>query len=172
MCLRYANLERKLGEIDRARGIYVHGSQQVNPEADASNFWSSWHDFEVAHGNEDTFREMLRVKRSVQDMFGMTFYAGLAGAGGGGAQHAADRTGPDRPGAGGEPAGQGVAESSMAMLERQALAAAAAAGAPEEAPAGVGTGTGLSGFVSAGVVGDDRKDDEPVKDADEIDIDC
>ena len=24
-----------------------------------------WNDFEVAHGNEDTFREMLRVKRSV-----------------------------------------------------------------------------------------------------------
>ena len=169
--LRFAQLERKLGEIDRARAIYTHGSQFADPKRQRA-FWAEWNEFEVTHGNEDTFREMLRVKRSVQDMFGMTFYAGLAGAGGGGAQHAADRTGPDRPGAGGEPAGQGVAESSMAMLERQALAAAAAAGAPEEAPAGVGAGTGLSGFVSAGVVGDDRKDDEPVKDADEIDIDC
>ena len=24
----------------------------------------AWHDFEVSHGNEETFREMLRVKRS------------------------------------------------------------------------------------------------------------
>ena len=28
-----------------------------------------WHDFEVQHGNEDTFREMLRIKRSVQAQF-------------------------------------------------------------------------------------------------------
>lgn len=27
MCLRFASLERKLGEIDRARAIYAHGSQ-------------------------------------------------------------------------------------------------------------------------------------------------
>lgn len=29
-------------------------------------FWETWKEFEVAHGNEDTLREMLRVKRSVQ----------------------------------------------------------------------------------------------------------
>ena len=29
MCLRYANLERKLGEVDRARAIYIHGAQEV-----------------------------------------------------------------------------------------------------------------------------------------------
>jgi pre-mRNA-splicing factor SYF1 len=28
-----------------------------------------WHDFEVKHGNEDTFREMLRIKRSIQAQF-------------------------------------------------------------------------------------------------------
>ena len=31
MCLRYAQLETKLGEIDRARGIYSHGSQFSDP---------------------------------------------------------------------------------------------------------------------------------------------
>ena len=31
-----------------------------------ASFWKTWHDFEVHHGNEDTFREMLRIKRSVQ----------------------------------------------------------------------------------------------------------
>ena len=28
-------------------------------------FWDAWKDFETEHGNEDTIREMLRVKRQV-----------------------------------------------------------------------------------------------------------
>merc|ERR1711917_221520 len=28
-------------------------------------FWNKWKDFETEHGNEDTIREMLRVKRQV-----------------------------------------------------------------------------------------------------------
>jgi len=31
MCLRFAALERKLGEIDRARSIYAHASQFCDP---------------------------------------------------------------------------------------------------------------------------------------------
>ena len=69
MCERYANLERKLGEIDRARAIYVHGAQQVDPASEGDTFWTTWHDFEVAHGNEDTFREMLRIKRAVRAVY-------------------------------------------------------------------------------------------------------
>ena len=33
------------------------------------SFWKVWQEFEVRHGNEDTFREMLRIKRSVQAQF-------------------------------------------------------------------------------------------------------
>ena len=32
MCQRYADMERKLGEIDRARAIYVHCSQICDPK--------------------------------------------------------------------------------------------------------------------------------------------
>ncbi|CAK9877717.1 unnamed protein product [Sphagnum jensenii] len=64
MCIKYAELERNLGEIDRARAIYIHASQMADPRSDAE-FWVKWNDFEVQHGNEDTFREMLRIKRSV-----------------------------------------------------------------------------------------------------------
>ena len=35
----------------------------------AKSFWKAWQEFEVRHGNEDTFREMLRIKRSVQAQF-------------------------------------------------------------------------------------------------------
>jgi pre-mRNA-splicing factor SYF1 len=68
MCLRFAALERKLGEIDRARAIYAHASQFCDPRVNAK-FWSEWSDFEIATGSEDTYREMLRIRRSVQAQF-------------------------------------------------------------------------------------------------------
>uniref|UniRef100_A0A7S2S6V0 Pre-mRNA-splicing factor SYF1 n=1 Tax=Mucochytrium quahogii TaxID=96639 RepID=A0A7S2S6V0_9STRA len=74
MCLRYAEKERKLGEIDRARGVLRFGSQFADPRTVLS-FWKTWNDFEVAHGNEDTFREMLRVKRTVSVQYKATNYA-------------------------------------------------------------------------------------------------
>ena len=70
---RYAALEQKLGEIDRARAIYVHSATLAHPQRDR-DFWTLWNDFEVAHGNEDTFREMLRIKRSVQAAFSNTHF--------------------------------------------------------------------------------------------------
>ena len=69
MCLRFAQLERKLGEIDRARAIYAHASQFCDPRVHANGFWKEWYDFEIETGSEDTFREMLRIKRSVQAQF-------------------------------------------------------------------------------------------------------
>ena len=68
MCLRFAALERKLGEIDRARAIYAHASQFCDPRT-SPEFWAEWHAFEIDTGSEDTFREMLRIKRSVQAQF-------------------------------------------------------------------------------------------------------
>ena len=68
MCLRFAALERKLGEIDRARAIYAHASQFCDPRVNPK-FWAEWNSFEIETGSEDTFREMLRIKRSVQAQF-------------------------------------------------------------------------------------------------------
>ncbi|MBE7182295.1 MAG: hypothetical protein INR71_14020 [Terriglobus roseus] len=68
MCLKFAEMERRLGEIDRARAIFAHASQFADPRADGG-FWKKWEEFEVQHGNEDTFKEMLRVKRSVVVLF-------------------------------------------------------------------------------------------------------
>ena len=102
MCQRYAQLETKLGEVDRARSLYSHGSQFSDPRVSAGailqeysfilslifllpslppflpsslsfqttkSYWKAWQEFEVRFGNEDTFREMLRIKRSVQAQF-------------------------------------------------------------------------------------------------------
>jgi pre-mRNA-splicing factor SYF1 len=46
MCLRFAEMETKLGEIDRARAIYGHCSQMCDPRV-TPEFWQSWKDFEV-----------------------------------------------------------------------------------------------------------------------------
>jgi pre-mRNA-splicing factor SYF1 len=67
-CLKFADMEKRLGEIDRARAIYGHASQFCDPRTSPS-FWSKWEAFEVQHGNEDTFKEMLRIKRSVQAQY-------------------------------------------------------------------------------------------------------
>ena len=68
LVLQYSNLERKLGEVDRARAILIHGSSMADPQRQQF-FWKEWNDFEVRHGNEETFREMLRIKRSVAASF-------------------------------------------------------------------------------------------------------
>ena len=68
MGTRFANLERKLGEIDRARSIYAHTSQFCDPRIQ-KEFWTEWNQFEIDHGSEDTFREFLRIRRSVQASF-------------------------------------------------------------------------------------------------------
>ena len=74
--MKYSELETKLGEIDRARGIFSHGSQMSDPRTSKS-YWKAWQEFEVRHGNEDTFREMLRIKRSVQAQYNTQVWVNL-----------------------------------------------------------------------------------------------
>ena len=68
IALRFADLETKLGEIERARAIFSYASQFCNPQTQIS-FWELWRDFEARHGNVETFKEMQRIKRSVQTEF-------------------------------------------------------------------------------------------------------
>ena len=71
MGLRFAKMERKLGEIERARAIYQHMSQFCNPRIreNEEQFWSIWEKFEVYHGNEDTYSDYMRAKRTVELRF-------------------------------------------------------------------------------------------------------
>eukprot|EP00607_Mallomonas_marina_P000396 CAMPEP_0182435792 /NCGR_PEP_ID=MMETSP1167-20130531/77658_1 /TAXON_ID=2988 /ORGANISM="Mallomonas Sp, Strain CCMP3275" /LENGTH=772 /DNA_ID=CAMNT_0024627215 /DNA_START=266 /DNA_END=2584 /DNA_ORIENTATION=- len=75
LCLEFADMERKLGEVDRARAVLQHGSQFADPRRDKERgYWRRWKEFEEAHGNEDTFRDMLRVKRSIETAFSQVNY--------------------------------------------------------------------------------------------------
>ena len=66
MGIRFAKVERKLGEIDRARAIYANLAQFCNPEAaPGDKFWKIWEQFEFFHGNEETMKDFMRAKRTV-----------------------------------------------------------------------------------------------------------
>jgi len=137
MSMNYADLERKLGEIDRARAIYVYASQLADPRSDPE-FWNKWHEFEVQHGNEDTFREMLRIKRSVSASYSQTHfilpeYLMQKDQGKLTLEETVDTL-----------KRAGVPEDEMAALERQLAPAAASGTALKD-------GMRALGFVSAGV---------------------
>lgn len=65
LCLDFAEMETKIGEVDRARAIYAHGSQFADPKREL-NYYVKWQEFEEEYGNEDTYREMLRIKRTME----------------------------------------------------------------------------------------------------------
>lgn len=73
LCLDFAEMETSLQEIDRARAVLTYGAQMADPRRN-DEYWNTWNEFEIEHGNEETFREMLRVKRSVEASFSTVNY--------------------------------------------------------------------------------------------------
>jgi pre-mRNA-splicing factor SYF1 len=67
----YAKLEMNLGEIERSRAVYVYISQFTDPRDDMESLWEEWQTFEVEHGDKETYKEYLRVKRSVEAKYQM-----------------------------------------------------------------------------------------------------
>ncbi|OEU21332.1 TPR-like protein, partial [Fragilariopsis cylindrus CCMP1102] len=65
LCLDFASMETSLQEFDRARAVLTYGAQMADPRRN-EEYWKAWNEFEISHGNEETFREMLRIKRSVE----------------------------------------------------------------------------------------------------------
>ncbi|RHY72741.1 hypothetical protein DYB30_012332, partial [Aphanomyces astaci] len=74
----FCRFETLLGELVRARAIYAHIGQCCDPRQHEDSFWSKWHAFEIEHGNEETFLDMLRIKRSVQMLYATVNYIGTA----------------------------------------------------------------------------------------------
>ena len=59
--ITFASIEKKLGEIERSRAIYIYLSQFSDPnnKENIENFWKVWEEFELSHGNEDTYKDDL-----------------------------------------------------------------------------------------------------------------
>ncbi|VFQ63782.1 unnamed protein product [Cuscuta campestris] len=143
MCLKYAELEKSLGEIDRARVLYKYASNYADPRLDPI-FWNKWNDFEVQHGNEETFREMLRVKRSISASYSQTHHILPELLMQKDQMQTLEEAKDVLKQA-------GVDEDQMAAIEKQLLAAPTS----NEAAQPRDRGSRVVGFVSAGVVGSD-----------------
>ena len=77
LCLDFSKMETNLQQYDRARAILAYGAQTADPRR-LPEYWKAWNEFEIAHGNEETFREMLRIKRSVEAAFSTVNYNATA----------------------------------------------------------------------------------------------
>ena len=76
LCIEFAETEKRLGDLDRARTIFQHGCQFANPKREP-DYWIKWKSFEESHGNEETFRDMLRLKRTIDTKYAQINYAAL-----------------------------------------------------------------------------------------------
>ncbi|KAI3644650.1 hypothetical protein MP228_010814 [Amoeboaphelidium protococcarum] len=64
LAMDYIAMELKLGEYDRVRSLYEYTSQMCDPQVHPQ-FWTEWEQFEVEHGDEDSYKDMLRIKRNI-----------------------------------------------------------------------------------------------------------
>lgn len=68
--LKFIAFETAQNQFTRVRALFQFVTKLGNPEADKfKKIWSDWEEFEVKHGNESTFKEMLRFKRQVKVEF-------------------------------------------------------------------------------------------------------
>lgn len=66
--IKFADVEIQLNEYERARELLKYGGLQQSPVKN-SKLWEFWSEFEVNHGNKDTYKAMLRIKRQASDEF-------------------------------------------------------------------------------------------------------
>lgn len=71
ICLQYAHLEASQSEVPRARALYAFGAQLLPVEANGA-IWEQWAALEQELGDEVSYREMLRVKRGVEQTHKMS----------------------------------------------------------------------------------------------------
>lgn len=79
-CIRFAKLETKLTEYDRARSIYIHGTQYADPSI-FKDYWDEYENFEKSHGTKENYKEMLSQKNLAAARFNKTTHIGIAAEG-------------------------------------------------------------------------------------------
>lgn len=64
----FAEVELQLGDLNRVRSILKFASQFYDPQLPkGAVFWDRWQEIEQEYGDAASFREMLLVKRTVED---------------------------------------------------------------------------------------------------------
>lgn len=135
--------------------VYFLYLQVCDPRITA-DFWQTWKEFEVRHGNEDTMREMLRIKRSVQATYNTQVNMMAAQFLNTNNDNAADG------------AANGGRDAMHLLEEKARQAAAAAAAEPKQKPAEKAL-MDIT-FVRGETQGGAKKNNNTVVNPDEIDI--
>ncbi|KAH3668129.1 hypothetical protein OGAPHI_001883 [Ogataea philodendri] len=67
----FVNLELQLGQIKRCREIYKYAAELVfkfgKREKDLDEVWNAWKQFEVDNGTEESYKQLLRFKRHLEN---------------------------------------------------------------------------------------------------------
>ena len=65
--VRFAGMEQRVGETARARAVFWHAAVAADVRRGGvfAEFWAAWQGFEVACGDRDTVREMLKRRARV-----------------------------------------------------------------------------------------------------------
>lgn len=64
--LKFASLERDLGEFKRVREILRYGAKLLAPIHN-TDLWNFWDRFEIQYGSKDQYRDMLTLKKELED---------------------------------------------------------------------------------------------------------
>lgn len=63
--LEFISFETKYKQLSRARALFKHLAGFRNPDSHImSKVWSQWQKFELEHGTEETYKQMLKFKRN------------------------------------------------------------------------------------------------------------
>ena len=73
--MKYASFEIKLGELDRARDIYINGSQFADPNK-FQLYWDTFEAFEQKYGTTETYKNMLSLKNYAIEKYGTDIHMG------------------------------------------------------------------------------------------------
>ena len=79
-CIKYAGLETKLLEFDRARAIWIHGGQFADP-SQMPSYWDAYEQFEKMYGTQETYKEMFSQKNISSARFNRRIHIGMSEAG-------------------------------------------------------------------------------------------
>lgn len=70
LTIKFVDFEVVSGEFSRARSLYKHAASLGHPESRIlSSLWARWMEFEVTHGTEQTYKDMLKYKRMVANEY-------------------------------------------------------------------------------------------------------
>ncbi|KAK5960937.1 mRNA splicing protein SYF1 PWA37_001458 [Arxiozyma heterogenica] len=64
--IKFAKLEMDLREFKRVREILRYGARLLAPALN-TNLWNFWDQFEVQYGDKDQYKEMLTLKKELED---------------------------------------------------------------------------------------------------------